>query len=474
MIFTIPMVIKKYSNILKNVGMLLVMILMILWGCFVIGRMDKVLAKDIQPQLLATKIMYNPSGSDTGYEWLELQNQGDEITITGDGGKNSWRFFDGSNHLLKLTQPLVIPSGGFFILADDKNKFLQQFPDYQSPIVETAMTLANKGDVLKLSTDGGQTYFWQLVYTFNMGGDGDGGYLIWQNDFWQPSQKLTPQSKAVYSQDIIISEVLANPVSGQSEFVELYNRGEQEINLLGWQIDDQTAGSSVYTISEDVIIPAGGYTFFDKEKTKLVFNDDGDEVRLLNPDQELVYTTPFFDKQADGVSFARRDDDGVWDSTIAPTPGEKNIIQKPAARIIVTVQLPPPPAENNSTIESLIIEAMPPITEAPWEIIPPPVGEEKTINRQLLEEIKNAIIKPAAAAGGGQQTTLQLRSGQATNSQRLTISSKYILYLKLTLVGLTILLIIIYFSGLWYIPQKIQRKPKIWPKNLGENSGRAP
>jgi hypothetical protein len=57
--------------------------------------------------------------------------------------------------------------------------------------------------------------------------------------------------------EIVINEIMYNPISGDSddEYVELFNPGQDLVNVGGWQF---TAGIR-YTFAPGVSIPAGGY-----------------------------------------------------------------------------------------------------------------------------------------------------------------------------------------------------------------------
>src|ERR1700739_3434041 len=82
-------------------------------------------------QVIIDEIMYNPQGSDTGREWVELYNEGgSDVTMVAGSGKGSWRISDGPNH--PLTHPasgtgrgsLTIPAGGYLVIASDPNDFI--------------------------------------------------------------------------------------------------------------------------------------------------------------------------------------------------------------------------------------------------------------------------------------------------------------------------------------------------------------
>lgn len=419
-----------------------------------------------EPSFSFSKIMYNPVGPDNGWEWVEIANNGPTaITLIGGSGQNSWRFHDNSNHLLQINEPLIIPAAGYFVLTDEPTNFYQQFPDYSWPVIKVAMSLSNKGGVLKLSAGGGGNYFFETAYLPNMGANSDDGYLQWQDEHWQPSI-AAPNSQLLTTNyyDIIINEVLANPTKEQEEFIELYNRGTEEVNLTDWQLDDSPASSTVYTIydiDDQTIIKPQNYLIFPKSRTGLAFNDDGDEARLINPDGRVVYTTPAFGQQQDGWSFGLRED-GIWDSFTSPTPNRLNVITKPTTTTIIAYTTPP---------SSLLPEPLPssppssPITLTTTTTSIVPLPPPPSLPKELLNKLKDAIITPVQAANiQGERQSVVLPSS----------IKRYASFLKLIVYTSLVLLLLLFLSQLWYIPQIRRRKQKLSAADWRKNSGRAP
>jgi len=129
-----------------------------------------------------------------------------------------------------------------------------------------------------------------------------------------------------YSDTVVINEFLPNPVGSDSagEFVELKNTGDEEVDLEGWQIDDEEGGSTPYTIGEGVVLAAGQIKSFGRTETGIALNNNGDKVRLLDPAGE-VRSSYSYDSATEGWAYAR-DDDGSLVETTTPTPGEENVI----------------------------------------------------------------------------------------------------------------------------------------------------
>lgn len=129
--------------------------------------------------------------------------------------------------------------------------------------------------------------------------------------------------------NIQINEIYPRPTtSANDEFIELYNAGENSVNLKGWKLDDQyPGGSAIYTISDDIIITPNQYLIFSKTQTKISLNDSGDYVRLLNPQGLEIETTPNYGSAPKGETYAKFDE--VWKWTLRPTPNAENLWDNP-------------------------------------------------------------------------------------------------------------------------------------------------
>jgi len=111
-------------------------------GLIFFGVMFCFAAQAAETDLLVSEIMYDLSGADANHEWIEAYNSGlDNVEIiTGSGGQ-AWRFFDGSNHTLNLTQGTTTISGGeFFIITGNAVQFLLDYPDFVGTVFNCGLT----------------------------------------------------------------------------------------------------------------------------------------------------------------------------------------------------------------------------------------------------------------------------------------------------------------------------------------------
>jgi len=96
-----------------------------------------------------------------------------------------------------------------------------------------------------------------------------------------PTITLTPQS---YN-NVYLSEFMVDPETGNNEWIEIYNENEFDVNLNDWYIDDlENSGSTIKKFS--LTVPAKSYASY--ELSSSVFNNSGDNVRLLDYNQKEI------------------------------------------------------------------------------------------------------------------------------------------------------------------------------------------
>lgn len=99
-----------------------------------------------------------------------------------------------------------------------------------------------------------------------------------------PTLTPSPTPTATPYTDIYISEVMTYPLSGDSEWVELYNNNDVPVFLMNWFIDDgENTGSVPKQFS--LTIPSKSYAIY--EFSSAIFNNNGDMVRLLDSNKNL-------------------------------------------------------------------------------------------------------------------------------------------------------------------------------------------
>ena len=99
-----------------------------------------------------------------------------------------------------------------------------------------------------------------------------------------PTEALMTPTPTPVINKIYLSEIMANPNTGENEWVELYNDNDYFVTLDNWIIDDQ-AGGGATPFYFSLTIPAFSYNSVNLSKT--MFNNDEDQVNLYNSNNIL-------------------------------------------------------------------------------------------------------------------------------------------------------------------------------------------
>ncbi len=138
--------------------------------------------------------------------------------------------------------------------------------------------------------------------------------------------------------NVVINEFLPNPegADAEGEFIELYNQGNADVNLINWKIDDSEGGSKPYSFNLDLWLDSGMYYVLDREESGLALNNTTDAVRLFDNFNELIEEIEY-EAVVEGEAYARGKN-GKWFWTTVITPGEENVISvadSSASKVIV-------------------------------------------------------------------------------------------------------------------------------------------
>ncbi|MFH1661844.1 MAG: lamin tail domain-containing protein [Candidatus Falkowbacteria bacterium] len=140
--------------------------------------------------------------------------------------------------------------------------------------------------------------------------------------------EFTENNDYNYSNDIIISEIFPNPFGSdnEDEFIELYNRGEVDVDLTGWKLGDENKRK--YEINyENNIIKSLEYFVIYRNESKIALNNNDDSVKLFQPFSDEPLQVVEYEKAVEGFSYNLGDDE-KWSWSEILTPGEKNVIEK--------------------------------------------------------------------------------------------------------------------------------------------------
>lgn len=311
----------------------------------------------------------------TSHEWVEIYNKGfDPIDLTG------WKLVDsGRSCVLKPSNGMgTVSPGGYGIIAQSSTVLKQDYPNLNVPIfgVNPAWsTLVEGGELIQL-LDAGSTTIESFIYLSAPNaslerknpGLADFTMANWQQrasgnsigainsnaiiasaeansssasssaSAAAPTSTNSGSAETVVSPtnlwaNIRINEVMPDPVSGSSEWVELYNPSGTALDLSGGTLCDNRATSCVIAQPTSTIA-AHGFVAVLISGSKL--NNDGDSVILKDPNGMIVDQVVYGGNllPAVGQTIARNvDGAGNWVVTTVPTPGAVNSIVAPVTSV---------------------------------------------------------------------------------------------------------------------------------------------
>lgn len=321
-----------------------------------------------------TEVMYNPEGNDTGREWIEVINKsGRTLNIL--SGKNGWRIDDGKTHLFE--ENLTIYPNEIFIIIQDRNKFLQDYPNFQGKTVLANFSLKNENGMIKILNENKEILA-QVSYQSSCGGNGNGYSIFFENNLCQENKILkgTPGSLKIQNIEertknneetsvnkqidqqteiknnqnyqsqinndqknlseekltsnlekdnllkpttLIINEFYPNSEGNDEgkEFIELYNYGDQEIDLDGFVLE---IGNKKIKLKGN--IDAGEYYLITNKDYNFSIRNKGEKISLYY-NNEKIFEISYQGKAPEGKSFSRQNAN-KWQFTL-PTPGKENV-----------------------------------------------------------------------------------------------------------------------------------------------------
>jgi hypothetical protein len=97
------------------------------------------------PEVIVTEIHYNPASARDSGDWVELHNRSAQgVNLTG------WNFRDDNDAHDFILGATILPSGAYFVLCQDREKFRLIYPNVTNCIGNFAFGLGNEGDTIRL------------------------------------------------------------------------------------------------------------------------------------------------------------------------------------------------------------------------------------------------------------------------------------------------------------------------------------
>ncbi|HUT13754.1 MAG TPA: lamin tail domain-containing protein [Thermoguttaceae bacterium] len=310
------------------------------------------------------ELAVNPEWTSDDFEFLELKNvsPAEAIDLTG------VTFTDGIAFSFGCDASSRLEPGQFAVVAKNLDAFRLRYGDEITVAGTYDGTLDDGGERLTLVDRLGNTI---RSFRYDDSGpwpgraDGGGSSLEVKStnadydddDSWRSSSEFGGSPGRDGSgpvPDVVVNEVLSDPVPGGLDAIELYNTTGQTIDLSGWFLSDSGGNYKKVKIPAGTSIPGGGYRVFDANALGFALDRDGEDIWLLEADA-AGNPTRFadhveFGEALEGVSFGRwPNGDGELVMMAGLTLGSENLA--PRAGMIVINEIHTDPMVKTELVE---------------------------------------------------------------------------------------------------------------------------
>ncbi|MDD3498542.1 MAG: lamin tail domain-containing protein [Candidatus Moranbacteria bacterium] len=345
---------KLEIKIKKEIKLSGVIILVLISGFFIFGEIKA--KDDEEKKIVINEVMYN---SINNVDWFEIfikedliiDNKWglmDEVEIEKEDGKRN------ICHKLLNKGEKEFKKGEYIVFTDNENDFKKEYPDFKGKLFDTTLDLKSSDeDAARISDDKCGNFTDEVKYNPKKDEKVEKGYSLeledgkWRQSYvigGTPGEENSQKPEPIeYEKTIRINEIFPDPKEkpeGKYEFIEIYNYGDEKIDLKGWEILDK----SNKKISPKEVLEAGDYLVF---YNKISLNNDGDKIILRNPDGDIDKVK--YEETIEGFSYSFNSEKNGWEWSSIITPGKKNEFDKKkkySNKIRINEVLPNPSGEE--------------------------------------------------------------------------------------------------------------------------------
>jgi hypothetical protein len=302
-----------------------------------------ILSNSVLAEIYFSEIMYSPIESNYYNEWIEVYNKGTETIYIENLTLCNQQLFPGFiNHTdnetylnnftaIEPNQYAIITDGGSGTDAYNNFDINKDSISMHTEGATLCGGLNNQGELITIYYN--NELIDAIHYYPAWGADDNGKSLCSINSIWKEcnptpgSENIEQQSTTNYT--LRITEFLPNPEGSDTanmpdgEWIELFNYGENEINLIELILKDNTNRELVITntnIIKETIDPQE-YLVVYMNGIGLLNNEGFEKIRLLTSlEEEITQVTYYGSKEGTSWSLI----DLFWKST-KPSPNEENI-----------------------------------------------------------------------------------------------------------------------------------------------------
>ena len=277
------------------------------------------------PGIFINEVLPSPAGKDSLEEWIEIYNSNpSEADIS------NWQIADkaGARNIYILPSESKISAFDFLLLKRPFTKIILN-NDEDGIVLSDSSQRAVSSMSYKKAPKGysfareGSNWSWDRTPTPG------GKNIIDQEEKFLAGTEVTENGKIRTGSlpEIVLNEILPSPEGPDEteEWLEIFNKGDKDISLTGWKIQDLTGSLTSYTIPENTVIRSKEFFTLTRPITKITLNNDSDGLKILEPQGEVIDEVAY-QKAPQGQSYNRENSNWLWSNNL--TPGAPNAVLK--------------------------------------------------------------------------------------------------------------------------------------------------
>jgi len=286
----------------------------------------------VSANIFISEIMYDPAGSDTGREWIEIYSDGACANLS------NYKLYENNiNHGLTLINgTFTLCNNEYAVIADNYDTFLQE-NNFTGNLYDSTFSLSNTNETLIIKNT--TNIFDNITYYNTQGAEGNGKSLC-KTITSLIECESTPGRENIFVQPpsleiLQINEFFPDPEGDDDapmpggEFIEIYNPNSYEVDLTNYRLYDEYGHmiiiTDINTLSGAIIKPNDYLAIYMNEFFGFLNNEGYESIKLYNNNNQLI----------DSVTYASTEEvlswskvNNIWNLRI-PSPNEENNNDEP-------------------------------------------------------------------------------------------------------------------------------------------------
>ena len=202
----------------------------ILFGLLLLCIVPILATQTVYADVIITEIMYDPEGSDSGHEWVEIMNDGDTVADI-----QHFQFFeaDTRHRIKKSIGSTQLDPGAVAVIVQDSAQFKNNFQQYQGAIFLSSFSLrqqGGQGELLGMYNTATDRMEHQVAYAPDERSSGTGASLHLTLGGTQVPAPATPGSIAINPIPEIKATTEAPIIKEETETEEKTKKNETKEN----------------------------------------------------------------------------------------------------------------------------------------------------------------------------------------------------------------------------------------------------